>query len=109
MGEYGKKQDILDGLNTIAQGVQSLKESVKEEFKEEKKPKSIREKALNTASAMCIPGGKVAYIDRYARADLIESLVREELEFCLNLVEKHKEYCSAATEATKQIRTRLDQ
>ena len=72
-------EKALDILDAIGENIGSLRELIYEE-KEEKKPKSIREKAEKVARLTWKTGAE-------EQIDLIESLVREELGACVKLFE----------------------
>ena len=105
MSQCSRSQKALEILEEIGRGIESLKGLVQEgPGEDEKKPEkeeSIREKALDCAGAMYV-GTTVGILGldtlKYeglgARADLIEALVQEEVEACLEIAEKELDFGS---------------
>jgi hypothetical protein len=79
-----QSEKYIAALDEIAKNIQSLREVVMESGeKEEEKPKSIREKAKDCADSMYLGtnrDGGLKYLPGHERTDLIEAMVREELE-----------------------------
>ncbi len=101
-------QRATKALDAMAQGIESLRGLVKEQpgADEKEERRTILQKARDCSSAMYngrIPHSIECYLDYTDRADLIESLVRKEIEACAKIADEHGLHdCPLA------IRARLD-
>lgn len=106
MSKCDRSERALKVLDGISEGITSLKDLVRESPGEDEKPKeeNIRKKAETIADKIFwMPSDE--RLGR--RSDLIEALVREEVEACAEVAENHCAYVSCGLETANKIRKRL--